>query len=147
MKCCSNIMHFPTKLYLKLHLLQLHWIAFLPVIFSCLQRIFRAKFRNVQINLCWRKLSYDFLSIRGSDSKQKPEKLQKISCCTTRKKWKVSCPAIFRDSGVFSKWSGTFIDSVNSGNSENLRNHWSMNWVQYKDLLYYLCLCGLGVTI
>ena len=27
------------------------------------------------------------------------------------------------------------LNSVNSGNSENLRNHWSMNWVQYKDLL------------
>ena len=36
--------------------------------------------------------------------------------------------------------------SLNSGNSENLRNHWSMNWVQYKDLLCYLCLCGLVVS-
>ena len=33
--------------------------------------------------------------------------------------------------------------SLNSVNSENLRNHRSMNWVQYKDLLCYLCLCGL----
>ena len=38
------------------------------------------------------------------------------------------------------------LNSVNSGNSENLRNHWSMNWVQYKDLLCYLCLCGLVVS-
>ena len=36
--------------------------------------------------------------------------------------------------------------SVNSANSENLRNHWSMNWVQYKDQLCYLCLCGLVVS-
>ena len=32
--------------------------------------------------------------------------------------------------------------SLNSGNSENLRNHWGMNWVQYKDLLSYNWLCG-----
>ena len=32
--------------------------------------------------------------------------------------------------------------SLNSGNSENLRNHWGMNWIQYKDLLCCLCLCG-----
>ena len=36
--------------------------------------------------------------------------------------------------------------SLNSVNSENLRKHWSMNWVQYKDLLCYLCLCGLVVS-
>ena len=34
------------------------------------------------------------------------------------------------------------LNSVNSGNSENLRNHWGMNWVQNKDLLYCLWLCG-----
>ena len=38
------------------------------------------------------------------------------------------------------------LNSVNSANWENLRNHWSMNWVQYKDLLCYLCLCGLVVS-
>ena len=27
-------------------------------------------------------------------------------------------------------------------NSVNLRNHWSINEVQFKDLLCYLCLCG-----
>ena len=27
-------------------------------------------------------------------------------------------------------------------NSENLRNHWGMNWVRYKDLLCCLWLCG-----
>ena len=32
--------------------------------------------------------------------------------------------------------------SLNSGNSENLRNHWGMNWVQYKDLLCCLWPCG-----
>ena len=36
--------------------------------------------------------------------------------------------------------------SLNSVNSENLRNHWSMNWVQYKGLLCYLCLRGLAVS-
>ena len=36
--------------------------------------------------------------------------------------------------------------SLNSVNSENLRNHWSTNWVQYKDLLCYLCLYGLVVS-
>ena len=36
--------------------------------------------------------------------------------------------------------------SLNSVNSENLRNRWSINWVQYKDLLCYLCLCGLVVS-
>ena len=35
---------------------------------------------------------------------------------------------------------------LNSGNSDNLRNHRNMNWVQYKDLLCYLCLCGLVVS-
>ena len=38
------------------------------------------------------------------------------------------------------------LNPVNSGNSENLRNHWSMNWVQYKDLLCYFCVCGLVVS-
>ena len=37
------------------------------------------------------------------------------------------------------------LNSVNSANSENVRNHWSMNWVQYTDLLCYHCLCGLVV--
>ena len=31
-------------------------------------------------------------------------------------------------------------------NSENLRNHWGMNWVQYKDLLCCLWLCGWVVA-
>ena len=35
--------------------------------------------------------------------------------------------------------------SLNSGNSENRSNHWRMNWVQYKDLLSYNCLCGTVV--
>ena len=32
--------------------------------------------------------------------------------------------------------------SLNSENSENLRNHWGMNWVQHKDLLCCLWNCG-----
>ena len=43
------------------------------------------------------------------------------------------------NNGVFSTWSRTFIEIVNS---ENLRNHWGMNWVQCKDLLCCLWLCG-----
>ena len=35
--------------------------------------------------------------------------------------------------------------SLNSLNSENLENHWGKNWVQYKDLLSYNCLCGTVV--
>ena len=38
------------------------------------------------------------------------------------------------------------LNSMNSVNSENLRNHWSMNWVQYEDLLCYMCLCGTVVS-
>ena len=38
------------------------------------------------------------------------------------------------------------LNSVKSENSENLRNHWTMNLVQYKDLLCYLWLCGLVVS-
>ena len=35
--------------------------------------------------------------------------------------------------------------SLISLNSENLRNHWGMNWVHYKDLLSDNCLCGTVV--
>ena len=38
--------------------------------------------------------------------------------------------------GVFPKCSRTFMNSVFSVNSENLINHWSMNWDQFKDLLH-----------
>ena len=38
------------------------------------------------------------------------------------------------------------MNSVNSANfSENLRNHWSMNWLEFKDPLCYLCLPGAEV--
>ena len=37
---------------------------------------------------------------------------------------------------VFPNWNG---NSVNSANSENLKNFWSMNWGQFKDPLCYLC--------
>ena len=33
--------------------------------------------------------------------------------------------------------------SVKSG---NLRNYWSINWIQFKDPLCYLCLCGTVVS-
>ena len=36
--------------------------------------------------------------------------------------------------------------SLNSANSENLRNHWNMNWVQFKDPLCYLCLCDAVIS-
>ena len=42
--------------------------------------------------------------------------------------------------GVFTKWNG---NSVNSG---NLINHWSMNWVQFKDPLSHMCLAGTVVS-
>ena len=44
---------------------------------------------------------------------------------------------------VFPKWNG---NSVNSANSENIRNHWSMNWGQLKDPLCYLCLAGVVIA-
>ena len=38
------------------------------------------------------------------------------------------------------------LNSLNLGNSKNLRNHWGINWVQYKDLLCYMCLCETVVS-
>ena len=32
------------------------------------------------------------------------------------------------------------LNSVNSANSENLINHWSMNWTQFKDPVSHICL-------
>ena len=34
------------------------------------------------------------------------------------------------------------LNAVNSGISENMRNHWGMNWAQYEDLLCCLWLSG-----
>ena len=36
---------------------------------------------------------------------------------------------------------------LNSSNSGNLINHWSMNWAQFKDPLCYLCLAGAVTAI
>ena len=38
------------------------------------------------------------------------------------------------------------LNSANSASSENLRNHWIMNWVQFRVTLCYLCLCGTVVS-
>ena len=37
-------------------------------------------------------------------------------------------------------------NSVNSANSENLINHWCMNWAQFKDLVSHMCLAGTVVA-
>ena len=44
---------------------------------------------------------------------------------------------------VFPKWKG---NSMNSANSENIRNPWSMNGSQFTDPLCYLCLPGTVVA-
>ena len=41
---------------------------------------------------------------------------------------------------IFPKWNG------NSVNSWNLINHWSMNWSQFKNPVYHLCLAGSVVA-
>ena len=38
--------------------------------------------------------------------------------------------------GVFSKWKENLV------NLENLINHWSMNWSQFKDHVIHQCLAG-----
>ena len=38
------------------------------------------------------------------------------------------------------------LNSVNSGNSGNLINHWSMNWAQFKDPIFHMCLAGTLVA-
>ena len=45
--------------------------------------------------------------------------------------------------GVFPKWKGNSMNSVNLGNP---MNHWSINWGHFKDPLYYLCLAGAAVA-
>ena len=62
-----------------------------------------------------------------------------------KKKWhrfKFMC-AILKPIGVFLNGAG---HSLNSANSVNLRNLWSMKWIQFKELLCYLCPCGAVVT-
>ena len=60
--------------------------------------------------------------------------------------WSVSimlpcqCSNIPCSIGVFPKWKG------NAVNSENLINHWSIKWGQYRNPVYYLCLTGLVVA-
>ena len=38
------------------------------------------------------------------------------------------------------------LNSVNSANSGNLINHWSMNWAQFKNPVYHMCLAGAVVA-
>ena len=49
----------------------------------------------------------------------------------------------YKTIGVFPKWTR---NSVNSANSGNLISHWTMNWAQFKDLFYYLCLADAVVA-
>ena len=45
--------------------------------------------------------------------------------------------------GVFCKWSRSFFEFTEFREfRESEKNHWGMNWVQYKDLLSYNWLCG-----
>ena len=45
--------------------------------------------------------------------------------------------------GVFPKWNR---NSLNSGKSGNLINHWSMNWAQFKDRVFHMCLADAMVA-
>ena len=45
--------------------------------------------------------------------------------------------------GVFPKCNRS---SLNSANSGNLMDQWSMNWVQFKDPVSHMCLAGAVVT-
>ena len=47
------------------------------------------------------------------------------------------------NNGVFLKW---IRNSVNSWNAGNLKNHWRVNWAQFKDSFCYLCLVGIMVA-
>ena len=38
------------------------------------------------------------------------------------------------------------LNSVNSADSGNLINHWTMNWAQFKDPVSHMCLVGTVVT-
>ena len=44
---------------------------------------------------------------------------------------------------VFPEWHG---NSVNSANSRNLINHWSMNWAQFVDPVSHMCIAGAMVA-
>ena len=35
---------------------------------------------------------------------------------------------------------------LNSANSQNLINHWSMDWAQFKDPVSHMCLAGIVVA-
>ena len=47
------------------------------------------------------------------------------------------------DIGDFPKWKR---NSLNSANSGNLTNHWSMNWAPFKDPVSNMCLAGVVVA-
>ena len=65
---------------------------------------------------------------------------QHYMVCTSRASGTLKCTVI----GVFSKWSGTFIEFREFRESEELLKL-ELGSV-YKDLLCYLCLCGLVVS-
>ena len=46
----------------------------------------------------------------------------------------------------FLNGTGLSFNSVISGNSGNLINHWSMNWIQFKDPATHTCLAGAMVA-
>ena len=46
----------------------------------------------------------------------------------------------------FLNGTGLSFNSVISGNSGNLINHWSMNWTQFKDPATHTCLAGAMVA-
>ena len=54
-----------------------------------------------------------------------------------------SMVAKFKNIKLIPKWNG---NSLNSANSQNLKNHWSMNWGQVKGPHCYLCLSATVVA-
>ena len=46
----------------------------------------------------------------------------------------------------FLNWAELLLNLVNSANSRNLINHWSMNWAQFKHPVSHMCLAGTVVA-
>ena len=59
---------------------------------------------------------------------------------TTNDPWLKTRMEFFLNRAEFS------LNSVNSANSGNLINHWSMNWVQFEDPISHMCLAGAVVA-
>ena len=55
--------------------------------------------------------------------------------------WIPEC--LLTDIGVFPKWNR---NSMNSANSGNLINHWSINWSQFKGTVSHICFAGTVVA-